>query len=309
MKTILLICISSILNIATAGEVIWDYDQVESLSTSYSKNPLYLKRSILRDVKLEKTDLGKAMSPYYKTGNLVHKDYKSLLGQCYRITQYQNTTYAKKTKCMHKNFYVVVNQKRYDLVNNLEAYIGNEIEFDYQSAQTSFEAFHHTKYDFDRDDSPKRPYSLITVEAHSNKKLNIRNNRVYIDTIVKQSRSKYTFLSKKEEMTTAQLTIEPIKGDMVFSDGDQKLILLKRFQPGIFRFRVTHFNNAYVSFLKNIEKHLYDYKGSKRCFRDNYFAKSIYDCDTLVFQKTPVLKATHLNYIYVDLKSSEVLIK
>lgn len=310
MKTMLsFILFIGFISNAYSGQIIWNYETIDNLSQTYLKNPIYLKRRILSDIKLERQDLGVALSPYYKIGNFIHKNYKSFLGQCYRTTQYKSKTYARKTKCANQKFYIIVDNVRYDLIDDLSAFYHNQIEFDHQAFQTSIEGFHHTKYDFDQDGSDQSPYSNINIELKSNKLLKVENNRVYIDTIVNQTRSKYAFLEPKEKLSKTQLRIEPVKGDMVFSNSDQTLILLKRYQPSVFRFKINEYNNLHTSYLDSIDDYLFTYKGAKRCFRDGWIEKSKYDCDALIFNKTSVIRQKDFSYIKVDFKMSEVLIK
>jgi hypothetical protein len=309
MKIIIIICLTLLSNITLAGEIIWNYDQIDSLSISYSKNPLTLKRRTRRDISIDSKDLGKSLSPYYKIGSSIHKDYKSLLGQCYKTTQYKTKTYVRKVKCIKRKFHVLVDGRKYELLSNLEKFNENEIEFAHQSFETKIEGFHHTKYDFDQNPSSNFPFSSIDIKVESHKYLVVKNKSIEIKTIINLTRSKYTYLTQRDEQIGHTLRLEPSKGDMIFSDGANELILLKRYQPSVLRFRTSNLNPAYIEYIKDIDQHLLDYKGFKRCFRDNYVGDNTYDCDQLVFKKKSALKIVNFNYVHVNFNTSEVLIK
>lgn len=291
-----------------ASEMIWSKSKIGTLNKQFVERNIYLQRRLLPDVKIDRLELGQSTSPYYEVNGVPKKDFKDYSKQCYTISFLSQTISAQKVACVEKKFEITFNDEVYVSVTSVEEFKDLNVKFAEKNYSKVFGAYHHLFRDLAENSRAELPYTDITVAVKEARSLKASKFALTLKTDVAVSRAPYAFLSDKVETTTQDLTFAPKAGDMIFKNGD-KLLLLKRFQPAPFEFKILTQGDAYLTYLSTIEEKLYPFKGTKRCFRDALYEEGKFDCDKLIFKDKSAVGYADFSLIYVDLNESEILLK
>jgi hypothetical protein len=282
-----------------AGEVIWQTKRIGELTSTLSTAQLYLAKRI-RLIKIEKQVLGKPTSPFYLEAERIFRNYQNG-SLCYKVAIEDTRAIAYSKRCEQTDFFITLNDKRYDEVQDLTSLGHFKLSHSQKIAAKSFMAFHH-QADEILSNLPRidrYPFSMVAATITKSESLKINKNSVSLTSTYKLTRSSYAFLSERLQTSEHVLEVEPLKGDRIFSDGVE-LILFKRYQPSPFTFHLMALNDDYLDHLANVETYFFQHKDDSKCFRDNLLSQNQHDCDYLIFKKKSLVVWKELGLVKVS---------
>jgi hypothetical protein len=291
---------------ATASEVIWSSTKIVSLNKELNEKDIILKRKLLRDIKINREDLGRPTSLFYLSNGVVKKDFQTFSNNCYTISFKPSFISAASVKCnSNKTYTIEYKNEVFESVTEFDPK-APLVKFKENSFSKNLEGNHHIFSDLPYYTRIEMPFSVIEAKVTEQRVFGFKKNSVELKTNLSVSRSSYAFLTSRTDTFNQVLKFDPSFGDMVFKSGNRYL-LLKRFQPSPLTITLLSMTESYVKYLENIETKLYPYKGTKRCFRDDLYASKPqpYDCDKLIFNDVAMRMYTHFDLVLIDVDAAE----
>lgn len=284
MRLLILVTLVTTATSSFARDIVWNFQETTQLRKQFIQNPLFQKRRILRDRRIQRSSLGRANSPFYQIGQSIYRDFKTFSGGCFQVQIKEKSSYARKANCYQGDYQLVHNDVIYTQVKNLAGM--NDYSFKIQNLVTenSFLASHFTAEMHRREGVLMEPHSRISIKLEETQEFKIEKQRLSLLGSVIAKRTPYAFLDSRIEKMEQNLKLEPMRGDYIFKNGHQ-FVLFKRYQPAPLNFRLLESHHLYPDYLANIENHLFPFSNDKRCMRDNILNRSDHDCDFLIFKK------------------------
>lgn len=115
----ILIYLFSLMGLAYAETttLVTSFTEVQSISEKYQKNKLYQVRRFGRLVEMDKNDLGRATSPYFKEDNKVKKLFHNYLDNCFEMTVDDEYSYAHSVSCNYVPDFKIEGREHFKLIS------------------------------------------------------------------------------------------------------------------------------------------------------------------------------------------------
>jgi hypothetical protein len=303
---VLLFSLFLITTSASAYQLVWQHEKNKELLEIEKKKPLYLS-NFFGQRKYDKKKLGKVDSQFYQIGHQFFRHYRNYK-KCLRVEFLPDRMIAKKIACQSLEYNMNYAGVRFQEVRDLKTIKDIQFSIEERLDVRALEAFNHQARDVLSD--PGRisvyPFSDIEVSLDQRRSLVISKFALTISSELKQTRSAYTFLSKREIKKEQKLDFNPKRGDLIFRAGN-RLLLYKRYQPHPFSTRLLERNHKHSSFLDSLGDHLFSVGESKRCFRDHLLYPNKFDCDQVLFKKQAFHQWGLFEMILVDLDNKTIM--
>jgi len=286
-KTIVsLVIVLTFAQAAFAQELVWKNSEHKLINNKIDSNPIYKVLRLRRDQRIERSELGTAISPYFKEENAYIRYFKSI-DQCFKLSIYETKSLLTKAFCPKKFTKLVIKINDIlatQVIPNKE--IPKSIKVSNKKESFSYLAHTHAYdqiEDFDQlDIYPTQEITVDTLETVS-----VENTKGYIKikNSVEVTRSKLGFLSAKTNTVDQKLSFDLYnQRDFIFKDNKNNFYFYKRYQPKPFTFSFLQTSTKFLDHLSNLDLLMYPFKQTKRCFRNDWSSESDFDCDTLIFK-------------------------
>ncbi len=305
MKKPTLVLVMILINYSFARDIVWNFQKINKLSKQLETNPIFQKRRILKDKKIELSKLGRAQSPLYQVKNLFYRDFKTFSGQCFQVQIGKLVSYAYKANCISHKYKLTYNKINFDQVTDLSKIDASSFKLYSFIATGKLTASHFTKRMHEIDEPLPKPNTIVNISLEQLQEFSISKKSISLKTQIKAQRSRYAFLDKKSEIMEQHFKVELSKGDFLFQKGEQ-LILYKRFQPSPLNFKLLEAHHSYANYLANIDDFLFQFPKDKRCLRDDMINRTPFDCDYLIFKKQPFGKYYSFSAVLVNTKEKSI---
>lgn len=298
--TLLVLIMTS--NLTIANELVWKNSEHKNIDQLLNQNPIYKVLRLRRDQRIERNELGSAISPYFKSEKSYYRYYESI-GQCFRIDIYETKSLYKKSYCFSdfENIIIKLGDQTARIFTPTKDF-PKAIQVSNKSGSFSYLAHVHA-FDEIEDLDNLDLYPTQEIEVAVKEMTTLTNTKGYItlNNKIEVSRSKLGYLSQKTEKIEQNFTFDLYNHrDFFFKDENNNIYIYKRYQPTPFTFRFLKTSENYLTYLDKLEALFYPYKNSNRCFRNDWVTSSEHDCDTLIFKNKAIGTWTEMNLIKLD---------
>jgi hypothetical protein len=296
---------------ALSHELVWKKSDHKEIELKLNKNPIYKTQRLRRNQRVERNNLGTAISPYFIKDKTYYRFFEKI-SVCYKLTIKETVSFLSKARCPlnFSDIYIKVDNKIAKRFKTTKEAPKN-ITINKENSEFNFTAHVHS-YRLIEDFTQLGKYPTQEITVSSLESFNVINQKGHIQIMnsVELERSKLGFLTPKVETTKQTIKFDQFnKRDFIFKDDQNIFYFYKRYQPKPFTFGLLKTSNKFKDYISNLENLFYPFNGINRCFRNDWIEPSQFDCDTLIFDKVSVgayYKMSLIKVNYID-KSYELI--
>jgi hypothetical protein len=287
-------------------ELVWKKSDHKIIEQKLSKNPIYKTQRLRRNQRIERIQLGSAISPYFKKGKTSYRFFEKI-STCYKLTINETLSFYSKARCPNNfdDIYIKIGDvlaKRFIPASTLPSKVKLSKQFDIYNFLAHKNSFREIE---NIEDLDKYPTQIIDVST--NETFSILNNKgnVSIVKTVEVNRTALGYLSAEKKLISQTLKFDFYsERDFIFKDQSGSIYFYKRYQPEPFTFGFLNISNQFKNHLENLESLFYSFNGSSRCFRSDLIENSKWDCDTLLFKTSSLAKYRNMSLLKFDYENN-----